>query len=61
MKNSEVLTFFNKFLPEANPKFCEDFYKILKEEQIKNNQPWMKDLVLLVDGINADNKSKIKK
>jgi len=58
MKNSEVLTFFNKFLPETHPKFCEDFYKILKEEQAKNNQPWMKDLVLLVDGINADNKSK---
>ena len=58
MKNSEVLTFFNKFLPEKNPKFCEDFYKILKEEQTKNNQSWMKDLVLLVDGINADNKSK---
>ncbi len=61
MKNSEVLAFFNKFLPETNPKFCDDFYKILKEEQIKNNQPWMKDLVLLVDGINADNKSKNRK
>ena len=36
MKNSEVLAFFNKFLPETNPKFCDDFYKILKEEQIKN-------------------------
>ena len=58
MKNSEVLTFFNKFLLTTNPKFCEGFYKILKEEQIKNNQSWMKDLVLLVDGINADNKSK---
>ena len=61
MTNSEVLTFFNKFLPATNPKFCEDFYKILKEEQTRNNQSWMKDLVLLVDGINADNKSKIKK
>ncbi len=59
MKNSEVLTFFNKFLPDTSPEFSEDFYKILKEEQSKNsNQPWLKDLILLADGINAENKSK---
>lgn len=50
---------FNKILSESSPEFSEDFYKILKNEQSKNsNQPWLKDLILLADGINAENKSK---
>ncbi|MDH5796271.1 MAG: hypothetical protein OEY79_01860 [Anaplasmataceae bacterium] len=50
---------FNKILSESSPEFSEDLYKILKAEQNKNsNQPWLKDLILLTDAINAENKSK---
>ena len=59
MQNLQIIPVFNKVLSESSPEFSEDLYKILKEEQSKNNnQPWLKDLILLVDGINAENKSK---
>jgi hypothetical protein len=59
MQNIQIMPVFNKILSESSPEFSEDFYKILKNEQSKNsNQPWLKDLILLADGINADNKSK---
>jgi hypothetical protein len=59
MQNLQIMPVFNKILSESSPEFSEDFYKILKNEQSKNsNQPWLKDLILLADGINAENKSK---
>jgi len=59
MQNIQIMPVFNKILSESSPEFSEDFYKILKNEQSKNsNQPWLKDLILLADGINAENKSK---
>jgi len=58
MIDSQILPIFNKILPQASPQFYEDFYKILKDEQNRNNQPWLKNLILLVDGINADNSTK---
>jgi len=58
MIDSQILPIFNKILPQASPQFCEDFYKILKDEHNRNNQPWLKNLILLVDGINADNSTK---
>ena len=59
MQNLQIMPVFNKILSESSPEFSENLYKILKNEQSKNsNQPWLKDLILLADGINADNKSK---
>ena len=59
MKNLQIMPVFNKILSESSPEFSEDFYKILKNEQSKNsNQPWLKDLILLADAVNAENKSK---
>ena len=59
MQNLQIMPIFNKILSESSPEFSEDFYKILKEEQSKNNnQSWLKDLILLADTINAENKSK---
>ncbi len=59
MQNLQIIPVFNKILSESSPEFSEDFYKILKNEQSKNsNQPWLKDLILLADAVNAENKSK---
>jgi len=59
MQNLQIMPVFNKILSESSPEFSEDFYKILKNEQSKNsNQPWLKDLILLADAVNAENKSK---
>ena len=59
MKNLQIMPVFNKILSESSPEFSEDFYKILKNEQSKNSsQPWLKDLILLADAVNAENKSK---
>lgn len=59
MQNIQIMPVFNKILSESSPEFSEDFYKILKNEQSKNsNQPWLKDLILLADAVNAENKSK---
>jgi hypothetical protein len=59
MQNIQIIPIFNKILSESSPEFSEGFYKILKNEQSKNsNQPWLKDLILLTDTINAENKSK---
>jgi len=59
MNNLQIMPVFNKILSESGPEFSEDLYKILKAEQSKNNnQPWLKDLILLTDAINAENKSK---
>ena len=59
MKNLQIMPVFNKILSESSPEFSENLYKILKNEQSKNsNQPWLKDLILLTDAINAENKSK---
>jgi len=59
MKNLQIMPVFNKILSESSPEFSEDFYKILKNEQSKNSsQPWLKDLILLTDAINVENKSK---
>jgi hypothetical protein len=59
MQNLQIMLVFNKILSESSPEFSEDFYKILKNEESKNsNQPWLKDLILLADAVNAENKSK---
>ena len=59
MKNLQIMPVFNKILSESSPEFSEDLYKILKSEQSKNSkQTWLKDLILLTDAINAENKSK---
>jgi hypothetical protein len=59
MQNLQIMLVFNKILSESSPEFSEGFYKILKNEQSKNsNQPWLKDLILLADAVNAENKSK---
>jgi hypothetical protein len=59
MQNLQIIPVFNKILSESSPEFSENLYKILKAEQNKNhNQPWLKDLILLTDAINAENKSK---
>ena len=59
MQNLQIMPVFNKILSESSPEFSEDLYKILKSEQSKNsNQPWLKDLILLTDAVNAENKSK---
>jgi hypothetical protein len=59
MQNLQIMPVFNKILSESSPEFSENLYKILKNEQSKNsNQPWLKDLILLTDAINAENKSK---